>query len=135
MTAEIISAVIDAFRVRREIEHRPSEEKVTAVKAEMQRLCDEGPPIAATEQEVENAIDRWLDPEPVDRALVTGALWEMERHWWTALSGFAECNCGLRYEGPQLQRFEVMRAHKEDVLAQMLGLSIRPAPDEGTDDD
>lgn len=134
MTAEIISAVIDAFRVRREIEHRPSEEKIAAVKAEMERLCAEGPPVNATEEEVENAIDRWLDPEPVDRSLITAALWEMERHWWTALSEFKSCRCGMRYEGDPSLRFKVMAAHKEDVLAQMLGLSIRPAPDEGTDD-
>jgi hypothetical protein len=129
VTAEIISAVIDAFKIRREIEHRPSEEKVAAVKAEMERLCTDGPPCDATEQEVENAIDRWLDPEPVDRTLVTAALWEMERHWWTALSEFRDCRCGLRYEGDPALRSKAMAAHKEDVLAQMLGLSIRPDPE------
>ncbi len=127
MTVEIL-ARIAAFKVRREIEHRPTEE-TAAVKAEMERLCEEGPPCKATEEEVENAIDRWLDPEPVDRALVTSALWEMERHWWTALSEFKSCRCGMRYEGDPTLRFKVMAAHKEDVLAQMLGLSIRPTPE------
>jgi hypothetical protein len=122
-------AYIEAFKVRREIEHRPTSEKVAAVRAEMERQCAEGPPSTATEEEVENAIDRWLDPEPVDRALVTGALWEMEKHWWTALSDFRNCNCGMTYDGDPAKRFEVMHAHKEDVLAQMLGLSIRPEPE------
>lgn len=96
-----------------------------AVAAERLRLLEEGPPGAYldTDAVIQNAIDRWLDPEPVDRSLVRNALWEMERHWWRKNVSPPSCVCGFTRGGSSL--FEVMRAHREDILAQSLGLSIR----------
>lgn len=80
--------------------------------------------------EAENAIERWLDPEPVDRSLITEALWEMERHYWwppKVTTGPTTCVCGAGLE--DMPAHEAMRRHKEDILAGMLGLSVRPDPE------
>lgn len=119
--------VVEDFRVRREIEHRPRDMKEQAISAELEREAVEGSPWGVmSENEAEDAIDRWLDPEPVPRALVTHAMWEMEKHWWVDDT----CCCGVTPEctGEMADRARAMREHKEDRLASMLGLSIRPEP-------
>lgn len=91
---------------------------VAAVKLELAR---KGPPI--TEREAEEAVERWLSPEPIARSIVSRALWEMEEHWWLN-EPYDQCRCGwpLPHEG---ELGASMRRHKEDVLARMLGLSIK----------
>lgn len=73
---------------------------------------------------VEEAVERWLDPELVDRSLVTNALHEMEGHTWGADS--KSCQCGHElYPQDSEADFHSLREHREDVLASMLGLTIR----------
>lgn len=119
---------IEDYRVRREIEHTNGPDKDLAIELERERRVLEGPPseTTPTDGEVEDVIDRWLDPEPVPRSMITAAVWEMERHYWTRVSGLTHCQCGVKLgDAPS---FELMRAHKEDVLAKMLGLTIKPEP-------
>lgn len=111
--------VVDSFQVRREIVHSSGPAWDAAVQVERERRAHEGPP-GETRGGEEEAIERWLDPEPVDRSLVRQGLWEMEQHYWQS----EQCCCGFPLMTEA--RFEVMRAHKEDVLARMLGLTIRP---------
>lgn len=134
MTIEMERAehqVIEDFRVRREIIHPSGPAWEAAVQMERERRAQEGPPDEKTGGE-EEAIERWLDPEPVPRSLIRQALWEMERHWWTPESKHLVCVCGGLVTDspidkyPQRYRHQAMRDHKEDVLAQMLGLTIRP---------
>lgn len=117
---------IDDFKIRREIAHGGNHPgRKVAVVTEMTRRLQEGPPAQTpVEGDVEEAIDRWLDPESVSRSLIRNALWEMNRHYWTNESGFTECRCGWGKDLPD--HFEAMRCHKENVLAEMLGLNIRP---------
>lgn len=117
---------IEDFRIRREIKHGADNPgRRVAVVTEMTRRLEEGPPAQEpVEGDVEEAIDRWLDPESVSRSLIRHALWEMNRHYWTTDSGFTECRCGWKKDRPD--HFDAMRRHKENVLAEMLGLTIRP---------
>lgn len=110
--------------IRREMEHDPSKLKVQAATEEVARRKTEGyPGDTSTVEETMEAIERWLDPETVDRSLVRTALWEQQRHWWQ--EGACVCGYSADFTKPT---FEAMRDHKEDVLAQMLGLTIRPRP-------
>lgn len=130
---------IEDFRVRREIVHTNGPAKFMAVAMEKARRLLSGPPEEAVgDEEVEAAIERWLDPEPVHRSLVRQALWEVEQcHYWD-IESLTRCRCGAVLAAPELrrggwERFDLMRCHKEDRLAAMLGLTIMPNP--GSDEE
>lgn len=79
---------------------------------------------AITDKEAEEAVERWLNPEAVSRVIITRALWEMEQHWWAGSdTDLNRCVCGWAHVSGSLS--ESMRRHKENRLAEMLGLSIR----------
>lgn len=106
---------------------RPSRRVVVAgahhdpVAAELARRVREGyPGCPGGPAEVEAALERWRDPEVVDRSLIRHALWEVERHFWKQ----SVCVCGF-IPAATAPMFEAMRDHKEDVLANMLGLGIK----------
>lgn len=119
-----VLTTLEDFTVRREILHEKTPGREAAALAEVARRKAVGcPGRPGTPHEALNAIERWLDPEPVDRSLIREGMWEVERHWWAA----GVCVCGYV---PPMNRpmFEAMREHKEEVLANYLGLTIRPEP-------
>lgn len=93
----------------------------TAIAEERARREAEGFPTPLSDEDLRESIERWLDPEVISRAIVRDALWEMHRHDW-APKGFCSCGEELGLD----DRFEAMRRHHEDILAAMLGLTIKP---------
>lgn len=120
------STVRPPKNIRREIEPVPRTETIAV---ERLRRAEENWP-DAPDEEIEEAIERWLNPEVVSRSVVTAALHDFEQHWWGTpgtSTGLLRCRCGWAWtgetDGPTLAR--AMRRHKEDRLAAMLGLTIR----------
>lgn len=123
--------MVKLFGRRNRVEPRPPVRRVTrrphreAVLVERLHRVEEGLP-QAPEGEIEEAVERWLDPEPVPRSLVTYALEYFERHWWLDETT-TRCRCGWE-NGGVFPTHVAMRRHKEDVLAAALGLSIKLDP-------
>lgn len=101
---------------------------LSAVAVELIRRENLGyPGITSTPEQVEEAVVRWADPEVVDRSMVREALWEMERHYWPAPGvGDCTCVCGKDIGTPTTPKQILMSHHKQDILAAMLGLTIKP---------
>lgn len=121
LTAVPPDVLVPQYCVRREVVHHTPGLDIAALEEAARRRLEGNPDTKEDLDECRNAVERWLNPETVDRSLVREALWTMEQHFW-APGG--RCRCGTHLD-LTLGQAKAMRNHREDIIAHMLGLTIK----------